>query len=479
MTGKLLGKSLRRWAKTKMEDFSLQEVITATNGEWLGNSDPAQILPKGGERDNRTLKKGELFFALPGERVDGHQFIDAALKNGASAGIVSRQWFETQKTRPSKPLIVVESPERAMGDVARAYRKKFDIPVIGITGSNGKTTTKDMVAAVLKTQYNVLVTEGNLNNQLGVPLTLFRLNKQHEVAVIEMGISDFGEMRYLCNIAQPTIGIITNVGPTHLEFLGSVEGVAKAKGELLEYLDESSMTILNLDDLLLSKERVKVKGRLLGFGIERNSQFRGEGLSLNQERRGHFTLQGHFFQLTVPGRHNVYNALAAATAGVALNVPLENAAQALANFEPTKLRSQVLSQNGVHLINDTYNANPASMHAALDVLADIEIPKGARRIAVLGDMRELGDITDQAHQDLGKEAASKSDVLFALGDHAHRVIEAAQEAGLSSATSYAFTDSKKLIATLKDFITPGDTLLIKGSRGLAMENIVEALGFKL
>ncbi|MBT5831083.1 MAG: UDP-N-acetylmuramoyl-tripeptide--D-alanyl-D-alanine ligase [Candidatus Latescibacteria bacterium] len=462
-----------------MEDFSLQEVITATKGKWLGNTDPNQIFPTGGERDNRTLKKGELFFALPGEHVDGHQFIDEALKSGASAGIVSRQWFEAQNDRPPKPLIIVESPELAMGDVARAYRKKFDIPVIGITGSNGKTTTKDMVAAVLKTQYYILVTEGNLNNQLGVPLTLFRLNAQHEVAVIEMGISDFGEMQYLCDIAQPTIGIITNVGPTHLEFLGSVEGVAKAKGELLEYLDESSMTILNLDDLLLSKERVKVKGRLLGFGIERNSQFRGEGLSLNQERRGHFTLQGRFFKLTVPGRHNVYNALAAATAGVALHVPLENAAKALANFEPTKLRSQVLSQNGLHLINDTYNANPASMQAALDVLADIEIPEGGRRIAILGDMRELGEITDQAHQDLGKETASKADVLFALGDHAHLVIEAAQSAGLSSTMSHAFTDSEALISTLKEFITSGDTLLIKGSRGLAMEHIVEALGFKL
>jgi UDP-N-acetylmuramoyl-tripeptide--D-alanyl-D-alanine ligase len=462
-----------------MEGFTLKEVITAINGEWIGQTDPTQICPTGGDRDNRTLKKGELFFALPGEHVDGHQFIDAALDKGASAVIVSRHWFEEQTQRPSKPLIVVNAPDLAMGDLARAYRKQFDIPVIGITGSNGKTTTKDMIAAVLRTQYNTLATEGNLNNHLGVPLTLFRLNAQHEVAVIEMGISNFGEMRYLCDIAQPTIGIITNVGPTHLEFLGSVEGVAKAKGELLEYLDESSMTILNLDDLLLSKERVKVKGRLLGFGIERNSQFRGEGLHLNQGRRGHFTLQGRFFQLSVPGRHNVYNALAAATAGVALGVPLENAAQALANFKPTKLRSQVLLQNGLQLINDSYNANPASMRAALDILEHIDLPKGGRRIAVLGDMRELGDGTDQAHQDLGKEAAPKVDALFALGDHAHLVVDGAQSEDPSPPVSQAFTDSEKLITTLKNFITPGDTLLVKGSRGLAMEHIVEALGFKL
>jgi len=462
-----------------MEDFSLQEIITATNGEWIGQTDPTQIFPTGGERDNRTLKEGELFFALLGERVDGHQFIDAAFCAGASAAVVSRQWFETQTPRPSKPLIVVEAPDLAMGDVARAYRKKFHIPVIGITGSNGKTTTKDMVAAVLQTQYNVLATQGNLNNQLGVPLTLFQLNAQHEVAVIEMGIAGFGEMRYLCDIAQPTIGIITNIGPTHLEFLGSVEGVAKAKGELLEYLDESSMTIMNLDDLLLSKERVKVKGRLLGFGIEQHSQFRGEGLNLDQGRRGHFTLQGHIFSLSVPGRHNVYNALAAIAAGVALQVPLEKAAHALANFVPTKLRSQVLSQNGLRLINDTYNANPASMRAALEILSQIDMTAQGKRIAVLGDMRELGNSANQAHQDLGKEAGSQVDALFALGDHAHLVIEAAQAAGLPPTMSQAFTDSEKLIKTLKTFITPGDTLLIKGSRGLAMEHIVEALGFKL
>ena len=462
-----------------MEGFTLQEAITAMNGKWLGKSDPNRIYPTGGDRDNRLLKKGDLFFALPGERVDGHQFIDPALNSGASAAVVSQQWFDAQTNVPTKPLIVVEAPDKAMGDLARAYRNKFNIPVIGITGSNGKTTTKDMVAAVLKTKYNTLATEGNLNGRLGVPLTLFRLNKQHEVAVIEMGISDFGEMAYLCDIAQPTIGIITNIGPTHLEFLGSVEGVAKAKGELLEYLDESSMTILNLDDLLLSKERVKVKGRLLGFGIERNSQFRGEGLHLDQGRRGHFTLQGRLFKLPVPGRHNVYNALAAITAGVALNVPLEDAAKALAHFEPTKLRSQVISQNGINLINDTYNANPVSMKAAVEVLAQIDIPQGGRRIAVLGDMRELGDITEEAHKDLGRETAPKVDALFALGDHAQLLIESAQKTDQPPKVSQAFTDSEELIDTLKKFITPNDTLLIKGSRGLAMENIVKALGFHL
>ncbi|MDA0708996.1 MAG: UDP-N-acetylmuramoyl-tripeptide--D-alanyl-D-alanine ligase [bacterium] len=460
-----------------MEGFSLNQAIAAMGGEWVSDQDPAEIWPTGGVIDSRAIEQGDIFFALPGEKVDGHQYVDAALKAGASAAVVSRKWFDSKDQVRGKRLIVTANPERAMGDLARVYRKQFKIPVIGITGSNGKTTTKDMVAAVLATRYTVLATQGNLNNHLGVPMTLFRLAARHEVAVIEMGISGHGEMTYLCEIAQPTIGIITNVGPTHLEFLGSVEGVAKAKGELLEYLDESSMTILNLDDLLLSKERVKVKGRLLGFGIERYSQFRGEGLHLDQGRRGHFTLQGRFFSLSVPGRHNVYNALAAAAAGVALDVPLEDAAKVLAHFAPTKLRSQVLTHKGLRLVNDSYNANPGSMAAALDILTDMMGPEGGRRIAVLGDMRELGLTTEQAHRDLGALAASSADALFALGSNAHLVVGAAQAAGLARDMSFEFTCQETLIQALKDFIGPGDTLLVKGSRGLAMERIAESLGF--
>jgi len=458
-----------------MEGMMLADVVDAVKGQWVGQGDLLEIVPTGACIDTRVLKSGDLFFALIGENVDGHRFLDAAFDNGACAAIVSRSWFDAQES-PKGQFVVVDTPDLALGDLGRAYRKRFDIPVIGITGSNGKTTTKDMVAAVLRTKYNVLATQGNLNNHLGVPLTLFELSKQHEVAVIEMGISDFGEMKYLCEIAQPNIGMITNIGPTHLEFLGSVEGVAKVKGELLEYLDESSMTILNLDDLFLFKERAKVKGRLLGIGIEQICQFRGEGLKLDQESFSHFTLQGRFFSLSIPGKHNVYNALMASATGWALDVPLEDAAQALKDFAPTKSRSQMLEHNGVRLINDTYNANPASMKAALETLVDIET-KG-RRVAVLGDMRELGEITEEAHRELGREAGKRQiDALFALGDLADLVADGGRESGLDVVR--AFANQEALIKDLNTYLKSGDLMMIKGSRGIAMEGVVAGLGFEI
>ena len=456
-----------------MEGLTLSDVIESIQGHWIGRDDPAAIVPTGVSIDTRTLKPGEIFFALPGEEVDGHQFLDAAFENGACATVVNKSWFNAQAS-PQAGLIAVDEPDLALGDLARVYRRRFDIPVIGITGSSGKTTTKDMVAAVLSTRYRVLATQGNLNNRLGVPLTLFNLSAHCEVAVIEMGISERGEMRYLCEIAQPTIGMITNIGPAHIEFFGSVEGVAKAKGELLEYLDESSMTILNFDDLFLSKERAKVKGRLLGIGIEQICQFRGEGLKLDQKGFGHFSLQGHSFHLSIPGKHNVYNALMAATAGWALGVPLQDAAKALENFALTKLRSQVLERNGIRMINDAYNANPASMRAALETLSQIAVD--GRRIAVVGDMRELGAMTHDAHRELGREVGNlQIDALFALGDHASVVVEGGREAGVDQA--WAYRDRDALTNALQAYLKPGDLMLIKGSRGIAMENIVTALGF--
>ena len=452
-----------------MEGLTLSNVIRAVQGRWQGTGDPAVVVPTGVSIDTRTLAPGDIFFALPGARVDGRQFIDSAFEKGACAAVVSGQWGNAPAD-----VIAVEATDLALGDLARAYRRRFDIPVIGITGSNGKTTTKDMVSAVLSTRYRVLATQGNRNNRLGLPLTLCQLSANYDVAVIEMGISERGGMRYLCEIAQPTMGMITNIGPAHLEFFGSVEGVAKAKGELLDYLDESSVTILNLDDPFLFKERANVKGRLLGIGIEQICQFRGEGLNLDRKGLGHFSLRGHSFSLPIPGMHNVYNALMAAATGWALEVPLEAAANALANFAPTKLRSQVVERAGIRMINDAYNANPASMRAALKTLSHIEV--SGRRVAVVGDMRELGPMTRDAHRDLGREAGNRQiDALFALGDMASLVVEGGREAGLAQAWAYADRDA--LTGALRAYLKPGDCMLVKGSRGIAMEGIVSALGF--
>ena len=462
-----------------MEGVTLSEVAEAVRGQFVGDADPGKLSASGGCIDTRGLEPGDLFFALRGEHTDGHRHLASAFQAGASAAVVCRTWHQETGEQPDGPVIVVEDPEDAMGDLARAYRKRFSIPVVAITGSNGKTTTKDMTAAVLARRYRVLATEGNLNTRLGVPLTVFGLSKTHEVAVIEMGISEHGGLRTLCEIADPNIGVITNIGPTHLEFLGSVEGVAKAKGELLEYLDESSMTILNLDDLLLSRERVKAKGRLLGFGIEKICQFRGEGLVQDQEGCGRFSLQGHCFRLSIPGRHNVYNALAAAAVGSVLGVSVADAAAALADFRPTSLRSQVEERDGVRLLNDSYNANPASMRSALQTLARISLPReGGRRVAVLGDMLELGPGAPEAHRELGRFAAREGlGALLALGEFAEEVAGGGRDEGLPAERSRAFADRDELIEALERFVEPGDLVLLKGSRGMAMEAVARALGF--
>jgi UDP-N-acetylmuramoyl-tripeptide--D-alanyl-D-alanine ligase len=453
-----------------MRGVTLQQAAEAMNGELFGAGDP-EVEPTGGVIDNRLINPGDLFFALKGERTDGHRFVDAAIEAGASSAVVQTSWMSENKV--SGPVIAVEATDLALGDLAKHYRRRFDIPVVGITGSNGKTTTKDMTAAVLATRYKVLATPGNLNTRLGVPMTILGL-EDHEVAVIEMGISEQQGLTYLCEIADPTIGVITNIGPTHLEFLGSVEGVASAKGELLEYLDESSMAILNFDDLLLPKERAK--GRLLGFGIEMSSQFRGEGLVLDQKGCGHFSLQNHSFDLRIPGRHNVYNALAAAAVGVSLHVPLSDAAQALNDFRPTRLRSNVAERDGIRVYNDAYNANPASMLAALRASNEIEV--SGRRIAVLGDMLELGPGAKEAHIALGRHAQRFGiNELVAVGEFAEDMIAGALAEGFGGDHAHAFPDRELVSAFLKECLREGDLVLIKGSNGLALWKVAEELGF--
>ena len=461
-----------------MEGMSLAEVAGVLGARLIGDGDPETIYPTGGSIDSRALQEDEIFFALPGEQVDGHQYVAEAIKAGASAAVVTEDWYNRQSPQPSGPLLLVEAPDLALGELGKQYRRRFQIPVIGITGSVGKTTTKDMMTSVLGTRHNVLSTKGNLNNRLGLPMTLLGLSKEHDVAVIEMGISEHGGMKYLSEIADPTIGVITNIGPTQVEFLGSVEGVAKAKGELLEYLDESSMAILNLDDLYLSKEQATLKGRLLGFGIEKICQFRGERLVFDREGCGQFSLQSRKFHLTVPGRHNVYNALAAAAAGSELNVTLEEAADKLASFRPPSLRSQLLERDGIRLLNDAYNANPASMHAALISISEMTVTDGGRRVAVLGDMLELGETAEELHRELGRFAANhRLDDLFILGEFSGAVARGWVDGGNSHERAHVFECRDPLVEALQSFLRSGDLVLVKGSRGLAMEKVVEALQF--
>ena len=454
-----------------MYGIQLGEIIQWTDAELVGMLDRS-ISPLGVSTDSRSLAAGELFIALRGEHFDGHAYVEAAFKRGACAAIVERGYYEAL-AEGTGPLLVVESPLAALGKIAAQYRARFDIPVIGITGSAGKTTTKEMVAAVLSQRYNVLKTVGSENNEIGVPRTLLQLSSQHEVVVLELAARQEGDIRYLCSIAQPTMGVLLNIGTAHLEFFGSVEGVAKAKGELLEYLDESLTALINADDRVVCREVQRTKGRLRTFGFRCESKFRGEGLILDQEGCGHFLLHNYSIDLQIPGKHNAYNALAAAAVGEELGVTPSQIQQALFSFRPVYRRSEVTRTNDIIIINDSYNANPSSMAAALDLLAAMAT-NGGRKVALLGDMLELGKQSSQLHADVGRRAAEVVDILLAVGPQSQHMVEAARAVGLTRARH--FTDREEVVSHLSSELRANDVFLVKASQGMELWEVIEQLG---
>ena len=456
-----------------MNEVCLGEIQQWTDAELVG------ILSEGWEPpgisiDTRTIAKGDLFLALEGPNFDGHEFIEQAFESGACGALVNRNRVE-RGGKASGPLLMVQSPLEALGEIARNYRRRFELPVIGVVGSAGKTTVKEMVAAVLGRKYRVLKTAGNENNEVGVPQTLLQLTQKHEAVVLELAARKIGDIEYLCSIAQPQIGLLLNIGTAHIEFFGSVEGVAKAKGELLEYLDESCLALVNADDCVVVKEVKRTKGRLLTFSLERESQFRGEGLVLDQEGRGHFSLHNFSFALQVPGRHNVYNALAAATVGRVLEVPWEDIQEALDSFQAVSMRGEFLRNNGIGIINDVYNANPESVQAALSLLADLDAD-GGRKVVVLGDMLELGVRGAELHAGIGRRLSELDiDYLIATGPLSKETVKAARKAGMDERRARHFADKAVLSDHLKAVLQEKDIVLVKGSRGMKLEEVVERL----
>jgi UDP-N-acetylmuramoyl-tripeptide--D-alanyl-D-alanine ligase len=421
--------------------------------------------------DSRTVHTGDLFVALRGPRFDGHDFVEAAFRKGAAGAIVSEAAYQLRQAAwtcafPPNFLTRVEDPLVALQEMAREHRRRFQIPVVAITGSNGKTTTKEMTASILDRGGPVLSTEGNLNNHIGLPLSLLRLAAEHQAAVLEMGISHTGEMRTLCRIAQPTIGLITNIGPAHLEGLLDVEGVAAEKGVLFESVPTA---IINLDDPNLAPWAKRLSS-CWTYGLSQTADVRAssttwgaDGMTFDLHRHG--VREGEIF-LPTHGRHQVYNALAAATVAYALSRTFEEIRTGLSQFCPPSMRMQVLERGGVRILLDAYNANPASMGAALATLVSMPHTKG-RKIALLGDMLELGMASEVAHQQVGVAAArSGVDALVAVGQWADQMAQGARQAGLLDVSVYANLES----VVLK--VSPGDGLLVKGSRGMKMERIL-------
>lgn len=431
--------------------------------------------------DSRKVVEGSVFVALPGERTDGHRFVGEVFANGASWAVVSSAWFNEHGAElrgEGRRFLVADDPVVAFQQLAAAYRQHFNISVIGIGGSNGKTTTKEMVAAVLSTRFNVLVTQGNFNNHLGVPLTLFQMRRDTEIAVIEMGINHPGEMEFLCSMARPTHGLLTNIGHEHLEFFGSLDGVTDAEAVLFRYLEAHGGTaFVNLDDPRLAAAS-QALSRKLCYGAEPGSPRAWWAEEVGSDRAGRisFTLcsEGGVCQpvaMNFIGRHNVSNAVAAAAVGVHFDIAPEAIARGLGELRPASgwKRMELLEAGGVTVINDTYNANPDSVRLALDTLASLDC--SGRKLAVLGDMLELGGNAAVEHESIGRYIRQLPiEACVTFGPLAAGCCRTAQELCLGHFNAMADLD-----AFLADSVRPGDAVLFKGSRGLKLELAAEAL----
>ena len=446
--------------------------------------------------DSRTASPGDLFFCLRGPTFDGHAFI-AAVSDAGAAGVVcertqgsaARAAIERTSAAIERAgaaraatgmtaVLEVDDTLHALGDLAAWYRGGFDGPLVGITGSNGKTTTKEMLRAIFLAHFGegrVLATQGNLNNLIGVPLTIFGLAPAHAAAVIEMGMNVPGEIARLTEIAAPTVGLITCVAEAHLEGLGSIEGVARAKGELFEGLPASSVAVVNVDDANIVREASRFAGRRLTFGS--TGEVRASDLHGGRIDSSSFDLSfaagREHVELPLGGRHNVQNALGAAAAALAAGVPLATIARGLSAMKPPPMRmSAELLASGVILVNDAYNANPGSLGAALDTLGGLD----ARRIVVIGDMLELGPRAAALHRRVGEQAAAIAPVLLcAYGGFAADVAAGAAAAGLDASRIRVCARHEDAAAEVARVWLPGDAVLVKGSRGSAMEKVVDAL----
>lgn len=427
--------------------------------------------------DSRAIKEGEVFWALEGETFDGHEFVEQGFQRGGSAAVVNKEWMD-RNGKPARVYVPVGDTQEALTALARAYAERFRIPRIAVTGSNGKTTTKDMIAAVLRTSGKVLATEGNFNNHVGLPLTLFGLRSQHRYAVLEMGMSNPGEIRALSETAKPGLAVVTNIGLAHLEGMGSREAIRDEKLSIIAGFPGGRGTLfLNVDDPMLCDFRAPAKTRIVTFGLQRG-QIKPVDVRFGPDGCATFRLGRTVFHLPVPGLHNVYNALAAIAVGLHLRVPKTAIAAALAGFTPPKNRMQIRRIQGVTVMDDCYNANPTSMRAALATLAARDT--AARRIAVLGDMLELGADAARYHAELGHYLVEMGvDEVYTYGDASRHLNQAARSKGMPRRSAHHYSDFDLMMEDLTASLVPGDTVLIKASRGMRLERVSESLKEKL
>lgn len=426
--------------------------------------------------DTRSLSGGELFVALKGERFDGHDFIRSAIDAGAAGVVVS----EDINVPNNVVRFFVQDTLKAYQEIAKAYRKKMkNLHVLGITGSNGKTSTKDMISACLETKYKVVKTEANFNNEIGLPKTIFNIQNDTEFAVLEMGMRGFGQIKSLCEIASPEAGIITNVGETHMELLGSMENIAKAKAEITENLSSNGFAILNGDDENVKKAAEHTAAQIFYFGLNNENDYYATDIFMNAEGTKFKCVEkctGKIVEFNMPilGVHNVYNALCAITVARCYDVSLEDCVRALANIKLTGKRLQVVKKAGITFIDDSYNASPASMKAALTALKmvkdGVDKTEYPRSIAVLADMLELGKISEEAHKKVGVWCVeNKIDYLFTYGEEAQYIYATAKKMGVQAQYCKDLYDAAKC---LEHVVKQGDVVLLKGSHSMEVGRIL-------
>ncbi len=450
-----------------MEDISLWELLQAVDGEYYGSERYKGIIIKSVSTDSRACPSGCLFIPLRGERFDGHDFILDSFEKGAVCSL-SEEKPEMRNGLENYPIIVVGSTHIALMKLAEYYLSKFKLPVIAITGSSGKTTVKEMVASVLGQRFNVLKTDGNYNNEIGLPLTIFNIDRTHNCAVLEMGMNHYGEMERLSKVAKPDICLITNIGYAHIENFGKREGILKAKCEIFKHMKPKGLAILNGDDNLLAS--VKINPSIF-YGLNQNNKafasnikHKGlDGISCNI----HFNRDSFSVTIPSPGKHMVQNALAAAAVGYAMGLNSEQIKRGIESFIPLKMRMNIINANSLTIINDAYNANPMSMRIALDVLAGAN----GRKVCILGDMLELGDFAAEMHYSLGEYCLGlQLDCIIFVGKQ-----KAFYDALKNKQNAYYFDSQEKLHDVLFELIRPNDTILIKASRGMQLEKTVEKL----
>jgi len=442
----------------------IAEILSA-KGEY-----DAKSVAQGYSIDSRTVRPGELFFAVQGERLDGHDFVPQALANGAIAAFVRADQLVRYPSKLS--LLTVDDTLEALQTLATAVRRLWGKPLIGVTGSTGKTTTKEAIAHVLATGFRVLKSEGNFNNHFGLPLTLLRLEPEHDLAVIEMGMSHSGEIAALANIAQPQIGVVTNIAPVHLEFFDSIAGIARAKYELIESLPASGVAVLNADDEFVSQFGRNFRGKIVRYGLRSPADVRAENVQSHGAEGSVFEIvagnRRERATLPLVGTHNVYNALAAVAVALQQEMTLAQAAIALATLTPSDKRGEVVKLGNITVINDCYNCNPTALKAMTDALASMP---AQRRIMVAGEMRELGPSGDDLHRQSGEYIARKKiDFLLGVSGQAEHMVRAARQAGMKAEFVNTPEEAGEWLARET---RNGDVVLLKASRGVKLEKALE------